>query len=62
MMAGSLVFGGSVLQWIDPITLTTVQAAACAVAAAVCAWIYDGGSFAVYLSGHDSCLFLCYTE
>lgn len=43
MMAGSLVFGGSALQWIDPITLTTVQAAACAVAAAVCAWIFDGG-------------------
>lgn len=43
LMAGALVFGGQALKQMDAITLSTVQTAASALMAAICALFFDGG-------------------
>ena len=43
LLAGSLVFGEHALERVDPITLSTLQAAASALIATVCAPLLDGG-------------------
>lgn len=43
LLAGSLLFGETALERMDPITLTTVQAGASAVLALVCALAFDRG-------------------
>lgn len=43
LLAGSLVFGEHALERVDPITLSTLQAAASALMAAICAPLLNGG-------------------
>lgn len=43
LLAGSLVFGEHALERVDPITLTTLQVAASALMAAICAPLLNGG-------------------
>lgn len=43
LMAGALVFGGKALQDIDALTLSTVQTAASASMALICAFLFEGG-------------------
>ena len=43
LMAGTLLFGQNALRGIRPLTLTTVQAAASAFVAGICAILFDGG-------------------
>ncbi len=45
LLAGSLIFGESALDRVDPITLTTLQTAASVLMAALCAVSLDGGIF-----------------
>ncbi|MBQ8851749.1 MAG: DMT family transporter, partial [Oscillibacter sp.] len=43
LMAGALVFGGSALSRMDPITLSAMQTAVSAVVATTCALVFNGG-------------------
>lgn len=45
LMAGSLVFGDRALRQVDAITLSTVQTAASAMMALICACLFDGGIY-----------------